>query len=53
MVRVLVSDTIDRESAKHAALMRKSKDWLARIRVMCASGAISVYPRTIVSVSTS
>ena len=26
-------------SAKHAALRRKSKDWLARIRIMCASGA--------------
>ena len=26
-------------SAKHAALRRKSKDWLARIRIMCPSGA--------------
>jgi hypothetical protein len=26
-------------SAKHVALRRKSKDWLARIRIMCPSGA--------------
>ena len=26
-------------SAKHAALRSKSKDWLARIRIMCPSGA--------------
>jgi hypothetical protein len=25
-------------SAKYAALRRKSKDWLARIRIMCQSG---------------
>jgi hypothetical protein len=26
-------------SAKHAALRSKSKDWLARFRIMCPSGA--------------
>ena len=30
---------ICRFSAKHAALRRKSKDWLARNQIMCQSGA--------------
>ena len=29
-------------STKHAALRRKSKDWLGGIRIMCSSGATCV-----------
>ena len=39
-------------SAKHAALRRKSKDWLARNQDnMSKWGGRHVYPRTVVSVS--
>ena len=37
-------------SAKHAALRRKSKDWLVGIRMMCPSGA-TYLPEKLVSVS--
>ena len=40
-------------SAKHAALRRKSKDWLApRISIMCPIGTIyGIYPSTFVPMS--
>ena len=38
-------------SAKHAALRRKSKDWLARYQNNVFRVERHVYPRTVVSVS--
>jgi hypothetical protein len=38
-------------SAKHAALRRKSKDWLARNQDNVSRVGRHVYPRTVVSVS--
>ena len=38
-------------SAKHTALRRKSKDWLARNQKKCDRVGRHVYPLTVVSVS--
>ena len=38
-------------SAKHAALMIQSKDWLARNQGNACPSVAYVYPRTVVSVS--
>ena len=38
-------------SAKHAALKRKSKDWLARNKNNVSEWGRHVYPQTVVSVS--
>jgi len=38
-------------STKHAALRRKSKDWLARNPENVSRVGLQVYPRTVVSVS--